>query len=133
MAGLGRPERERARDLRGFATVAERCLWNILRDRRLAGHKFRRQHPIPPWTADFACVEARLVVEVDGGQHGRGADAARDRDLAVRGWRVLRFWNNRILEEPEGVARVVLEALRDPHVAPSPRPSPIAGATGEGA
>src|SRR5689334_9074127 len=65
-----RPPRARARDLRVGSTAAERCLWDIFRARRLGGHKFRRQHPIPPWTADFACIEARLVIEMGGSQHG---------------------------------------------------------------
>ena len=131
MARLGRLERERARDLRAASTAVERCLWDILRHRRLGGHKFRRQHPIPPWTADFACVEARLVIEVDGGQHGHERDTARDRALASRGWRILRFWNFQIFQEPEGVTNLILQALQD--ASPSPQPSPIAAATGEGA
>jgi primosomal protein N' (replication factor Y) len=120
VAGLGRLERERARHLRGSATEAERRLWDLLPDRRLAGRKFRRQHPIPPWTADFACVEAHLVVEADGGQHGDERDLARDQALAAQGWRVLRFWNSQILEEPDSVATVISEALLT--AAPPPRP-----------
>jgi very-short-patch-repair endonuclease len=131
VARLDRPDRERARNLRGASTAAERCLWDILRDRRLGGHKFRRQHPIPPWTADFACVEARLVIEVDGGEHGDARDTARDRALASQGWRVLRLWNFQIFQEPEGVAHLILGALRA--ASPSPHLSPIALATGEGA
>src|SRR4051794_30808591 len=127
--------RDRARDLRELSTEAERRLWNLVRGRRLGGYKFRRQHPIPPWTVDFACVEARLIVEADGGQHGGEADAARDRGLVARGWRGLRFWDNDILGEPDSLALVILDALRtsQQYEAPSPQPSPIALATGEGA
>ena len=71
----------RARTLRQASTDAERALWDRLRDRRLAGHKFRRQHPVGPYFADFACVQAGLVIELDGGQHfhptNAGADARR--------------------------------------------------------
>jgi primosomal protein N' (replication factor Y) len=68
------------------------------------GVRFRRQHPIPPYFADFACVKLKLVIEVDGGQHGGAADAARDAAMAVQGWRVLRYWNNVVLANPDGVA-----------------------------
>ncbi len=75
--------RDRARQLRREPTEAESRLWGILRGRQLHGAHFRRQHPIPPYVADFACVAVRLVVEVDGGQHA-DADAARARDWIVR-------------------------------------------------
>ncbi len=102
-----------ARKLRSTTTDAERRLWSILRDRQLNGCKFRRQHPIGPFFADFACVEHRLIVEADGGQHADSdADERRTAWLEGQGWRVLRFWNNEILSNPEGVSLVVLEALR---------------------
>lgn len=79
----------------------------------MAGHKFRRQHPVPPYVADFACVERGLIVEVDGGQHsGReDADAARTQVLQAQGFRVLRVWNNEVMENLEGVLAVILQAL----------------------
>jgi primosomal protein N' (replication factor Y) len=104
----------RARALRRDMTEAERALWRLLRSRALAAAKFRRQHPIPPHVADFACVPARLVVEVDGGQHGGAADAARDAAMRGAGWRVLRFWNTDVLGNPEGVLERIAEALREP-------------------
>jgi very-short-patch-repair endonuclease len=90
------------------------------------GWRFRRQFPISPYIVDFACVEARLVVEADGGQHARpGTDELRDSELRRQGWRILRFWNNEILANPQGVLRVVAEALggpceRNPHPSPPP-------------
>ncbi|HYD68666.1 endonuclease domain-containing protein [Azospirillum sp.] len=104
--------RDQARDMRRIPTDAERRLWSIVRRRQLGGWYFRRQHPIPPYIADFACIEAMLVVEADGGQHNESPhDAVRDRHLQSLGWRVLRFWNNDILANPEGVASVILDAL----------------------
>ena len=103
----------RARDMRTQPTDAERKLWHCLKGGQLGGWKFRRQHPIPPYVADFACIEAKLIVEVDGGQHADSAyDEARDRFLREHGWRVLRFWNTDVLSNVEGVAIVILEALR---------------------
>jgi very-short-patch-repair endonuclease len=106
------PITARARQLRRAMTEAERALWRLLRSRALGAAKFRRQHPIPPYVADFACVAARLAVEVDGGQHGGPRDSARDAALARAGWRVLRVWNTEVLTNPEGVLQVVLAALR---------------------
>jgi primosomal protein N' (replication factor Y) len=101
-----------SRRLRAQATDAERRLWALLRDRQIGGCKFRRQHPVGPFFADFAAVERRLIVEADGGQHADShADARRTAWLESQGWRVIRFWNNEILTNPEGVARAVLEAL----------------------
>lgn len=101
------------RRLRKSMTDAERRLWRALRNRQLAGHKFRRQHPIPPYVADFACVERGLIVEVDGGQHSERteADAARTRALQAQGFRVLRVWNNEVMANLEGVLAVILRAL----------------------
>lgn len=115
-----------ARALRARATEAERSLWAAIRDRRLDGWKFRRQVPIGPWVADFACTEARLVVEVDGGQHDQSAnDASRDADLRARGWQTLRFWNNDVLGNRVGVLDRLLEALRAPQASKGPHPSPL--------
>jgi primosomal protein N' (replication factor Y) len=103
----------KARSLRQSMTDAERRLWSALRDRRLDGHKFKRQHPIGPFIADFACVELKIIIEADGGQHaGNTRDEPRTRWLEGRGWRVLRFWNNEILANTNGVLETIAEALR---------------------
>src|SRR3712207_6550863 len=120
------PARDRARTLRVGSADAERRSWSVLRARQLDGWKFRRQHPIPRWTADFACPDARLVVEADGGQHADGVDDSRDADLAAKGWRVLRFWNDQTLNEPEAVAEAILRALGKSDEEPSPQPYPSA-------
>jgi very-short-patch-repair endonuclease len=96
-------------------TDAEHALWREFRHDQL-GCRFRRQHPIPPYIADFACVEAKLIVEADGGQHADSHDPARDDYLWQQGWRILRFWNNDILQNRTGVLRAIAAALaeRDP-------------------
>ena len=84
----------------------------MVRDRRLSGFKFVRQEAIGPFIVDFVCRDRRLVVEVDGGQHAdSAADAARDAFLASEGYRVMRFWNNDVLRNCDGVLTVILEAL----------------------
>ncbi len=111
----------RARRLRRNTTEAERLLWDALRKEQL-GWRFRRQHPIPPYVVDFACVEARLVIEADGGQHGCPGDhIIRDNALRRGGWRVLRFWNNDILENRAGVLQSIVATL-GPYVATEPPP-----------
>ena len=96
-------------------TEAEKRLWKHLRAHRLQGWPFRRQHPIPPYVVDFAAVEGRLIVEVDGGQHaGSERDERRDEFLASQGWRVLRFWNNDVLANTEGVLSRIVEVLKKP-------------------
>ncbi|MBV8120395.1 MAG: endonuclease domain-containing protein [Alphaproteobacteria bacterium] len=103
---------EKARKLRQQATDAERRMWSALRDRRLAKYKFRRQHPIGPYIADFACTQFALVVEVDGGQHADStADSRRTTFLQRQGWLVLRFWNNDVLSNTHGVIETILRAL----------------------
>ncbi len=93
-------------------TDAERRLWAALRGRRLTGYKFRRQHPLGRFIVDFACVEHRLVIEADGGQHADSPeDERRTRWLERRGWRVVRFWNNEILANSEGVQETILHIL----------------------
>ncbi|MFM9844193.1 MAG: endonuclease domain-containing protein [Dongiaceae bacterium] len=114
--------RNRARLMRAESTPAERKPWQILRRRQLYGWHFRRQHPIPPYFADFACLAARLVVEADGGQHDPdGHDRVRDAKISAVGWRILRFGNKEILQNPEGVYQAILGALG----APSPSRSPL--------
>jgi very-short-patch-repair endonuclease len=113
-----------AKQLRSNSTDLERLLWSRLRANRLTGFKFRRQLPIGPYIVDFACCEARLIVELDGGQHAETVlqDASRDDWLGEQGFRVLRFWNNDVLENLDGVLMRILE-----HLSPSPQPSPIKG------
>ena len=100
-----------ARRLRSNATLCERKLWRFLRARRLGGHRFRRQYPIAGHIADFACVEARVVVELDGNQHAddRVYDALRTRRMETNGYRVLRFWNNELLQRRDEVLGVILK------------------------
>jgi len=101
-----------ARQLRRDATDAERRLWAVLPDRRLAGFRFRRQHPTCGFILDFACTKYRLAIEADGGQHADSqSDARRTRILEQHGWRVLRLWNNDILVETEAVIEAILAAL----------------------
>jgi len=117
--------RGRAKEMRSHQTDAEHRLWQILRAHRFAGYKFRRQVPIDFYITDFVCFSARLIVELDGGQHGENAsDAKRDAFLRAQGLRVLRIWNNDIFENEEGVAEAILSALRSP---PLPNPSPARG------
>ncbi len=99
----------RARKLRATLTDAERKLWYALRDRRLARLKFRRQHPFPPYTLDFHCEAADLVIEVDGGQHTTEGDAKRTAALEAAGLLVLRFWNNEVLENLQGCLERIVE------------------------
>ncbi|MBI3512554.1 MAG: DUF559 domain-containing protein [Proteobacteria bacterium] len=103
-----------AHKLRLNATDAERRLWSVLRNRQLSGYRFRRQHPIGPFVADFACTSHRVVIEADGGRHKRNpADERRTAWLERQGWCVIRFWNHDILANPEGVKTMILRALRD--------------------
>jgi very-short-patch-repair endonuclease len=102
----------RARGLRSRMTNAERKLWFALRDRRFEGFKLRRQVPLGRFIADFVCFEARLVIEVDGGQHAENfRDQYRDRWFAANRFRVMRFWNNEVLSNLEGVMTALAEAL----------------------
>ena len=104
-----------ARKLRRSQTDAEQLLWSKLRSRQLAGLKFRRQFPLPPYVADFCCEEARLIVEVDGGQHAEAfEDQARTDFFERRGYRVIRFWNNDVLLNIEGIIDEVLKCATSP-------------------
>jgi len=99
-----------ARELRRFATDAERVLWSHLRNRQLEGCKFRRQVPIGPYIVDFVCFGTRLIVEADGPFHDTEADAVRDGWLKREGFVVLRFPNSQISQEPEAVLADILAA-----------------------
>ena len=104
---------QRARRLRQSSTDAERRMWSALRDRRLTSYKFRRQHPVGDFIVDFACTKFRLVIELDGGQHADDpADIRRTAWLEGQGWKVIRFWNNDILTNTDGVLQTILRTLR---------------------
>lgn len=105
---------EKARDLRVRQTEAESLLWYVLRGRRLCGLKFRRQYPIRPFIADFACIEKKLVIEIDGGYHDCVAaeDASRQRKIEADGWTVIRFSNEDVLENVEAVAIAIARHLQ---------------------
>lgn len=108
---------ERARHLRRNQTEAERKLWVYLREMKHDGFHFRRQCPVGPYIADFLCYSARIVVEVDGGQHGMDAgiehDRRRDGWFVTNGYRVLRYWNNDVLANTEGVVETILAVLNE--------------------
>ncbi|MBN9304521.1 MAG: hypothetical protein BGO82_12570 [Devosia sp. 67-54] len=119
----------RARELRASSTIIERRLWNLLRPYREQGYHFRRQVPIGPYFADFACHHARLVIEADGVSHDdAGRDARRDAYMQSRGFRVLRLSNADIVANAEGVLALVGEYLGGVvPLAPTPGPSPQGG------
>ena len=127
MRGESRPQKH-ARELRRNLTEAEQVLWKELRKYSL-GWRFRRQFPIPPYIVDFACIDARLIIEAEGGQHAEpGEHDRRDSELRQQGWRVLRFWNNEIVQNREGVLRIIADTLGPPHDrSPHPNPPPLAG------
>jgi very-short-patch-repair endonuclease len=112
-----------ARKLREDSTEAERLFWSRVRSHRLLQLKFKRQQPIGNYIVDFICAERSLIVELDGGQHASSeSDKARDAWLKEQGFRVLRFWNNEVLTNTDGVMETVAKYL-----SPSPQPSPIQG------
>ena len=113
-------QRQFAKQLRQNMTDAEQLLWRYLRAHRLNGQKFRRQHPIGPYVVDFVHLGAKLIVEADGGQHNQSEnDAVRDEWLTSQGFKVMRFWNNDILNNTDAVLTAILDEL-----APSP-PAPL--------
>src|SRR5262249_16906489 len=113
MGGSRTMANQNARTLRKTMTDAERALWHLLREKQLNGHRFRRQVPIDHYIADFACLEARVIVEVDGGQDSDSeSDQRRTSYLQAQGFRVVRFWNNDVLRNREGVLRTISEALK---------------------
>ena len=125
-------KRDFARHLRRRMTDAECRLWFHLRHRGLRGCKFRRQHPIGPYVVDFVCLDRRLILEVDGGQHdGCIGDARRDAFLRRGGFRVLHFWNTEVLQNIDGVLEGILEILSQ--ACPQPGLPPQAGEGDTGA
>ncbi len=141
--GLGRGGRSpvvqasalgKAKQMRSSPTDAEHRMWELLRARRLRGWKFRRQVPVGPYIADFVCHSAKLIIEADGGQHGEARDAERDSWLSSCGFRTIRFWNNDIFSNEEGVLTMIIAALEASAAAssrddrsPLPNPSPSWG------
>lgn len=125
-----------ARELRSRSTDGERLLWSRLRAHRLFGLKFRRQQPIGRYTVDFVCMDRRVIVELDGGQHAdeTAYDSARDAWLREQGFIVMRFWNTDVMTNADSVLELVARACgvltNDPL---SPGPSPAGGEGSEGA
>ena len=117
------------RRLRSEPTDAEHRLWQYLRGRQIEGCKFRRQHPFGDYILDFACLDRKLAVELDGSQHADRAeyDAERTKYLEKAGFRVLRFWNNEVFENIEGVVQVIIAALVECARTPSPPNPPLEG------
>ena len=107
---------QRARELRTDLTATEQLLWSRLRRRQVAGCKFRRQQVLGPYIVDFACLEEKLVIELDGGQHAaqRSYDQRRTRWLEQVGFRVLRFWDHQVFEELDAVLQVIADELGRP-------------------
>ncbi|MCL7489400.1 MAG: DUF559 domain-containing protein [Desulfobulbaceae bacterium] len=122
------PLQDRARVLRNNATEVERRLWRHLRNRQMEGVKFRRQQPIEGYIVDFVSFEKRIVIELDGGQHGdaQAEDRQRDGCLTMNGFTMLRFWNNEVFENVEGVLEVIRQQCLA-GVPPTPRPPPVKG------
>jgi very-short-patch-repair endonuclease len=123
--------------MRSAPTDAERVLWRLLRAKRFAGFKFRRQAPLGRYIVDFVCLEKRLIIEADGGQHnGSAQDAERDAWLTAQGFHVVRFWNHEVLCQSQMVEDTIWRdlyrremgvAFRPERCAPSPLPSPARG------
>ncbi len=113
---------EFARNLRADSTDTERRLWQLLRAHRFLNYKFRRQQPVGPYIVDFICFDAKLVIELDGGQHAEAKELDQHRDdwLQSEGYRVLRVWNNELLENETGVMEKILEMRT---LSPTPLPS----------
>ena len=120
-----------ARRLRANPTEVEKRLWLRLRDRGLLGLKFRRQVPLGPFVADFVCANHGIIVELDGGQHSAidVADRRRTAWLESRGWRVIRFWNNEVNENIDGVLQMIASACGTD--VDHPHPDPLPGGEGE--
>ena len=110
-----------AKAMRHQPTNAETLIWTALRGARLQGFKFKRQQPIGVYIVDFVCFEHSLIIEIDGGQHGDevSKDQARSDWLQSQGFRVMRFWNNEVIERKDDVLESIIRALRE---YPSPQP-----------
>lgn len=120
-----------ARHLRRGMTDAETRLWFHLRCNRLEGFHFRRQHPVGPLVADFMCVKAQLIIEIDGSQHlDSSQDEIRDRWLSENGYRILRFWNHDVLKRADKVLGMIVESLIPNR--PHPPSAPFPAAQGKG-
>ncbi len=117
--GYTRPT-AKARALRNNATDAERILWCAISARKVSGVRFNRQVPIGPFICDFVARSLHLAIEVDGGQHNEDADANRTRYIEAQGFRVIRFWNNDVLSNVEGIIEEIERVIAD---MPSPDPS----------
>ena len=113
---------QRARSLRAASTDAERALWRKLRSGQLVGLKFRRQYPVLPYIVDFCCIARRLVIEIDGSQHTSHTDQVRTALLESKGFMVLRFWNNDVLQRTDAVIEAIWNVCT--RTAPHPNPSP---------
>ena len=101
--------------MRREPTDAEAAVWRMLRDRRLALFKFRRQVPFQSFILDFVCFEKRVIIEIDGGQHATSErDTAREGVLMAEGFRILRYWNNDVLQQPSAVLEDIFAKLVDP-------------------
>jgi very-short-patch-repair endonuclease len=118
------PKQSRARQLRRNPTDVELLLWQRLRFWQVDGCKFRRQQPLGHYIVDFVCLHKRFIIELDGGQHAQEAnyDAARDAWLREQGFIILRFWNNDVLKNIDGVMEMIVKGLQGaPYLNPSPR------------
>ena len=106
---------ERARELRKSQTDAEWKLWSRLRNRQLGGYKFRRQFAVGRYIVDFVCLERRIAIQLDGGQHSEqdGYDPRRTKFLTAEGFEVLRFWNPIVFQETDAVLSTILDALEE--------------------
>ena len=113
------------RELRKNSTFAERKLWNFLKSSKFYGYKFRRQFPIGAYIVDLCCVQSKLIIELDGGQHNIPEEIADDETrsefLKSEGYRILRIWNNDIDNNLEGVGEKIFEVLTNPHPQPFPQ------------
>lgn len=118
--------REQSRELRKLGTDAEQKLWYHLRAGRMNGLKFRRQHPIPSYVVDFFCEAKKLVVELDSSQHDEAVDQTRTKFLESRGLKVLRYWDNDVLQQTEAVLEAIMSAAENRTLTPTLLP------TGEG-
>jgi len=109
--------KQRARGFRRDGNNAERQVWRLLRDRRLGGLKFRRQHVLGKYIVDFVCLSARLVIEIDGDRHENPEDdVRRTAALEQMGYRVIRFWNSYVYDRESAIADMILDALRSSHL-----------------